>query len=197
MANMSKYQRLYWYSRIAEKQGGEYCKACGISKDSNWKNKSITSLVVDKVSNDGNHNITDNIVSDFQLLCIGCNRIKNPSKIPEELEQTESERTNRRAEKPLMEWLMDMLRRGESVSWKYFVSEGSYKFDISPETIEKRYAKKYFSSYAKSSPFGLHTDDLNHTTIILKNFDNPKTNLDMTPPHPHPFNHDKLRLDVK
>jgi len=189
---MSSYQRIYWYSKVAEKQGGEFCKGCGISVNSNWKNKKIKMLVIDKINNNGNHSITDNTVSDFQLLCTGCNRIKNPSKKPEDLEQTQSEKTNRRAEKPLMEWVMAMLRSGKTVTWKYIVSEGSYKFDISPETIQRRYYKKYFAPECESSPFAMHTDLLGETTVYLKNMDNPKVNLDIDPITPTPLINDEL-----
>lgn len=168
MSNMSKYQRDYWYPKVAEYQNGEYCRGCGINKDSEWKDHLFSGLVVDKINNDGNHNICDNSVKDFQLLCRTCNNIKNPigSKIVER-EMTESEHTNRRAEKPLMEWLYDMIRKGEQVTWKYFVAEGSYKFDISPESIERRYYKKYFE--APSAPFELiHDQEKMEDMIVFK-----------------------------
>ena len=178
MSNCSKYQNNYWYPKVAEYQHGEYCKGCGISFDSkNFKdrhcNPRIVELRLDKINNDNNHTIKDNIISDFQLLCISCNRIKNPSKQPKDLELTASEQTNRRAEKPLFEWLMSLLRAGNEVKYSYFVSEGSFKFDISPETIERRYFKKYLSADAVSSPFGLWSNNFDVTYIILKHMDNP------------------------
>lgn len=183
---MSSYQRNYWYSKVAEKQHGEYCLGCGISKDSKWKNKTFTGLRVDKINNDGNHTISDNSVNDFQLLCISCNRIKNPIHEPNtDLEMTQSERTNKRAEKPLMEWLYSMLKEGKSIKWSWFVAEGSFKFDISPETIERRYMKKYFQS--DSSPFEFDLDHWDQTIIILKNLDNPKINLDIDTHTPTPL----------
>lgn len=167
MSNCSKYQNNYWYEKVANNQYGEFCKGCGISNSSNWNNKIFTGLVLDKINNDGNHTIKDNLVSDFQLLCRSCNNIKNPAIKPEDREMTQSENTNQRAEKPLFEWLMGLIRQGKIIKWSWFVAEGSFKFDISPETIERRYYKKYFLS--DSSPFGLTTDDRDQTIIILKN----------------------------
>ena len=184
MSNMSKYQNNYWYPRVANHQYGEYCRGCGISPDSKNLNHEFKGLVIDKINNDHDHTIKNNTVKDFQLLCYSCNRIKNPPNNPKELVMTSSEATNRRAEKPLMEWLMSKLRKGETVSWKYFVAEGSYKFDISPETIEDRYCKKYFQ--ADSSPFALYTNELNTTYCILKKMENAKTTLDIKTPTPTP-----------
>jgi len=185
LSNASYYQRNYWFEKIANKQHGEFCLGCGISKDSNWKNKKFTGLVLDKINNNGNHTIADNTVNDFQLLCISCNHIKNPIKDPNtDLEMTQSEKTNKRAEKPLMEWLMSLLRSGKIIKWSWFVAEGSFKFDISPETIERRYLKKYFQS--DSSPFEFDLDTWQQTIIILKNRDNPKTQLDINPHTPTP-----------
>ena len=165
---MSKYQRNYWYPKVAERQHGEYCNGCGISIESIWKNRQFSGLIVDKINNDGNHNICDNKVDDFQLLCRTCNNIKNPTgSKPIVREMSESESTNRRAEKPLMEWLYDMISKGEQVTWNFFVAEGSFKFDISPETIDRRYYKKYFE--APSAPFELkHDMEIGKDIIVFK-----------------------------
>lgn len=176
MSNCNPYQHNHWYPLVANYQHGEYCRGCG--KSHTWKN--FTGLVLDKINNDGNHTIKDNLVTDFQLLCKSCNKIKNPSRRPVDLEQTQSEHTNQRAEKPLFEWLMHMLNEGKEVKYSYFVSEGSFRFDISPETIERRYYKKYLSPEAESSPFGLWTNHFDVTFIILKYRDNPKVNLDIS-----------------
>lgn len=186
MSNMSKYQNNYWFPKVADFYHGEYCRGCGISSESNWKGREFTGLRIDKINNDGNHTIKDNDVTDFQLLCVSCNRVKNPVKKPSEREMTSSEETNRRAEKPLMEWLMQRLRDNQKTSWKFFVSEGSYLYDISPETIERRYYKKYF--VAPSAPFGLDMDERQETIIVLKKReDKPKSNLDIDPHTPTPF----------
>lgn len=186
---MSSYQRNYWFPKVAEKQGGEFCLACGISKDSNWVNKDFTGLRVDKKNNDGDHTISNNTVEDFQLLCISCNRIKNPVSIPKELETSQSEATNNRAEKPLMNWLKQILDQGQIIKYSWFVAEGSFKFDISPETIERRYSKKYFQS--DSSPFTLDMDQWQQTIIVLRKRDKPKTNLDIKTQTPTPLFPDK------
>jgi len=161
MSNMNSYQRKYWYPKTAEYQGGEHCNGCGISKDSNWNNHPFTGLRIDKKNNDGNHTITDNEVSDFQLLCISCNLIKNhPTNTrplnEDDLQMTASERKNKQAEKQLMEWLFIKLQNQEVITWKYFYSEGSFKFDVSPYTIKGRYYEKYFE--AESAPFELRHD---------------------------------------
>lgn len=189
MSNCSKYQNNYWFPKVAEAQHGEYCRGCGLSHESkgfcdrNGEPRKII-LVLDKINNDGNHTIKDNVISDFQILCMSCNKVKNPSKKPEELELTQSEKTNKRAEKPLFEWLMGLLREGKEIKWSWFVAEGSFKFDISPETIERRYYKKYFLS--DSSPFGLWDNHFDQTYVILKNMDIPKTTLDINPHTPTP-----------
>ena len=182
MANMSKYQRDYWYPKVAKQQGGEYCCGCGISPTSNWTEHPFSGLVVDKINNNGNHTICDNKTQDFQLLCRTCNNTKNPTGSKTIIrEMTESESTNRRAEKPLMEWLYDMVQKGEQVTWKYFMAEGSYKFDISPETIDRRYYKKYFE--APSAPFELKYDQqLGESVIVFKEREERKqVALDETP----------------
>lgn len=154
MSNMSKYQHNYWYPKIAEKQHGEYCVGCGISPDSNWKDRKFTGLRIDKINNDGNHTIVDNTVNDFQLMCASCNLTKNHPRRPvdnSELQMTASEKKNHAVEKPLMDWLFQRIQNGERTSFKFFVAEGSYLFDISPKTIKERYYIKYFE--APSAPF--------------------------------------------
>lgn len=192
MSNCSKYQNNYFFPRVAEDQHGEYCRGCGISYDSkNFKDKNGNSrevnLVLDKINNDGDHTIKNNTSKDFQILCMSCNRIKNPSKKPEELELTQSEKTNMRVEKALFEWLMFLLKSGKRIKYSWFVSNGSLEFDISPETIERRYYKKYLSPELENSPFELWVDpDDKQTYVILKDMDNPKTNLDIDTLTPTP-----------
>jgi len=184
MSNCSKYQNNYWYQRVAEYQHGEFCLGCGISKDHTWKNKEFTGLRVDKINNDGNHTIKDNKVSDFQLLCISCNRIKNPSRKPDDSVKTQSERTNQRAEKPLIEWAMIQVKTRSVFTWDSLVSEGSLEFDISPETIERRYYKKYFAPECIKSPLALAVGD-NEKDIVVLRYRESKVNLDIdthTPP---------------
>lgn len=201
MGNANSYQRNYWYSKVAEYQAGEYCLGCGISKDSNWKDHPFTGLRLDKINNDGNHTVTDNVVSDFQLLCISCNLIKNhPTNVRTDdllLQETKSERKNRQAEKPLFEWLFDLIQQGKTVTWKYFVAEGSFKFDISPYSIETRYYKKYF--LAPSAPFELLVSDDKlkgdmiqfKESFLLKQRD--KVNLDIVSSTPTPSKPDWIK----
>ena len=189
LSNCSKYQNNFWFPKVANYQHGEFCRGCGISYDSKgFKDRSGDPrkiiLVLDKINNDGNHTIKDNLVTDFQIMCMSCNRIKNPSKPPEHLQRTQSEKTNHRVEKPLFEWLMSLLDEGKEIKYSWFVAEGSFKFDCSPETIERRYAKKYFES--DSSPFGLWSNQFDQTYIIKKSRDDPKVNLDIDTTTPAP-----------
>lgn len=185
MSNCSKYQNNYWYPKVANYQYGEYCKGCGISAESNWNNKDFTGLVLDKINNDGSHTIKDNVVSDFQLLCISCNRIKNPSRKPDESVQTQSEKTNQRAEKPLIEWALIEVKKRKSFTWASLVSEGSLEFDVSPETIERRYYKKYFAPECVKSPLALAVDKYETTVVVLRERESkPNLDIDTTTPTP-------------
>jgi len=190
LSNCSSYQNKYWYPRVAEEQHGEYCRGCGVEAN----DKSLpTNLLLDKINNDGDHTIKNNSVKDFQLLCHHCNKIKNPSPKPEDREMTQSEKTNLRSEKPLMEWCMAEIRSSKDgqIKFDYFVSEGSFKFDISPETIERRYYKKYLSVNAVSSPFTLWTDQFNVTYILLKNRESIESILDIDTHTPTPLLRDE------
>jgi len=185
---------------VAEDQHGEFCRGCG--EEANPKYDTVTgeklprNIVLDKINNDGDHTIKNNSVEDFQLLCYTCNKIKNPSNKPEDRDLTQSEKTNLRAEKPLMEWCMAEIRSSKDgqIKYHYFISEGSFKFDISPETIERRYYKKYLSHHAVSSPFTLWTDQFNVTYILLKNRESnldQKSILDINPHTPTPLLRDE------
>lgn len=202
MSNCSQYQKYYWYPRVAEDQHGEYCRGCGFSPDSKWwvmgndgvlRQRKFTGLVLDKINNNGNHNICDNKSTDFQLLCKSCNHIKNPKGSKHvQRDMTESEATNRRAEKPLMEWLFERIQNREETSWSWFVAEGSFRFNISPETIDRRYYKKYFE--AESAPFELYHDQKKGIDMIrFKEHVYMRNDLDIdTYPHPYTANEKNL-----
>lgn len=85
---MNSTQRKYWYPKIVEKQSGEFCNGCGI-QPIEWmvippsvmnlisrKLFMTKLLIVEHIDNNPSHNQLDN----YQLLCMACNRIKNPSK---------------------------------------------------------------------------------------------------------------------
>lgn len=190
MSNCSAYQNNYWYQRVANKQHGEYCCGCGISHDSvgfSRHNESVPKrlLILDKINNDGNHTIKDNTVDDFQLLCYSCNKIKNPSKKPFDGEMTQSERTNVRAEKPLIEWALIQVKERKTFTWDSLVSEGSLEFDVSPETIERRYYKKYFKPECVKSPLALAMNEREKTIVVLRARES-KVNLDIDTRTPTP-----------
>lgn len=168
---------------------GEFCNGCGISQESNWPNKEFTGLVLDKINNDKNHTIKDNKVNDFQLLCKSCNNIKNPVSKPEDpdvLQMTQSEKKNMNFEKPLIEWIIAMLNDGKKVTWDFVVSEGSQLFDGSPETIERRYYKKWFKPEAISSPVALDVDENKKTIVVFRKREKSKIALDIDPHTPTP-----------
>lgn len=179
MANMNKHQRNYWYPLVMANQHGEYCKGCGISPSSDWSNRTIKTLDIDRIDNSGIHSISESKVDDFQLLCRSCNTAKNPPHKKPEREQTQSEFTNGRVEKPFIEWVIQKLREEDDITWKYVVSEGSFLFDISPETIERRYYKKYFSPDARSSPIGLDMNEREETIVVLKSREEPRQKLNV------------------
>ena len=157
MGRASKHQRDYWIPKVAKDQHGKYCRGCGISKHSKgFKNKKgeprkFTGLRLDKINNDGNHNIKENVSTDFQLLCISCNRIKNPHRAFQPSKTTtQSEATNQRAEPAWREWIKSKVELYEKEEPPGFPIEhaiygGAELVDISPDTIERRYLPKITS----------------------------------------------------
>lgn len=159
MGRASKHQKDYWWPKVVKIQHGEYCRGCG----------STENLVLDKINNDGNHNICDNEPKDFQILCKSCNGIKNPrgEESPRDLDMTQSEKKNQSAEKPMMDNLKMRLEKGEVIEWDQWVCDAAFEFDVQADpTIEKRYYKKYFKS--KKGPFELYSGQFDRLYIRLK-----------------------------
>jgi hypothetical protein len=69
-------------------------------------------------------------------------------------------------------------------TWRSLISEGSLEFDISPETIERRYYTKYFAPECVKSPLALAVGDNEKDIVVLRGRES-KVNLDIdthTPP---------------
>ena len=184
MGNASKHQLDYWNAALTKKYGLIFCACCGFSEDNahQFKTKDkhsrkFTGLIVDKINNDGNHNIIDNVVEDFQHLCHSCNTWKNPrgKQKPEKLKMTLSEKKNKNAEKPMMEDLKLRLEAGEIIEWDQWVCDAAFEYDVSVEpTIKERYYAKYFKS--RKGPFALYTGNFDKEYIGLKGSIPPSNN---------------------
>lgn len=98
MANMSTYQRDNKYPSVAAREIllryfdkyprvcniGEYCRGCGqeIRKNKGTINKQTGEEYPQAEIDHINNNNSNNKLTNLQLLCRSCNRIKNPSKTP-------------------------------------------------------------------------------------------------------------------
>ena len=204
MPGTSRKKREYWYPKIEKKQRtrptykpnlktknfsiaiiipegpGEYCNYCGAIA-ATLEKKGLDPMMM--ISHDDN-NRYNNTLPNLFFTCRGCNRRKDPhTPIHERRQISQSEATNKRAEKPWADWIFQMLQEGKTVEWGYAVSEGAFKFDVSVDTIEKRWYRKYFES--ESGPFELtHDQDLGKDIVILKDFADGRTieNVSPTPP---------------
>lgn len=154
MGNSSGYQRKFRYSKLIKLQHGEYCRGCGISPTSKGFTKKFTKLYVDKINNDGNHNIKDTKLTDFQLLCPACNKSKDPHKSFRKIKSksaamTPSEKTNQRAEYPWRDWIEKEVHTAEQNGQGFQVEDaingGAELFKISVERIERNYLPKITS----------------------------------------------------
>lgn len=187
MGGMNKREHDFWYPKIDKKQStidgdsGRYCNYCGAIPETLWKHNLDPIMLIDHIDN----NRWNRTIENFQFLCRGCNRRKNPHMSPEKRQMSQSEFTNKRVEKKWAEWVYEKVNSGETISWNYVVEEGAFKFDISTDTIEKRYYRKYFK--APSGPFDLtqNPNNLDESIVILKKLDKvadaPATNLSDTP----------------
>ena len=206
---LNKEQRDYWYPKIEKKQvtlptikrvykkspflkrilfseepipegSGEFCWYCGALPKTLEKNGLDPIMMI---SHDDNNKYNTTLPNLF-FTCRGCNRRKDPHPPnPQKMQMSQSEATNKRAEKPWVDWLYNQVRTGKSITWIYAVSEGAFKFDISTDTIEKRYYRKYFE--APSGPFELIRDnDLGQDIVVLKDIDVERANETVSNPHP-------------
>lgn len=160
MGNASSHQLNYWFKEILKTQKIRYCVGC-------HRLEPEVFLILDRIDGTNNHNILGNTVHDFQILCVGCNRIKNPHiKKPTTETMTNSEITNHRAEKPMMRSLLIRLKKGEIINYRQWVADSSKDFDCSVKTIRDGYYEKYF--IAIHGPFELYSDHFDNSLIRLK-----------------------------
>jgi len=160
MSNASQHQKNYWFKEILKTQKLLYCVGCSRSPPEVF-------LILDRKDGTNNHNIFGNTVHDFQILCVGCNRIKNPRKRKPSTEtMSNSELTNLRAEKPMMRALLIRLKTGETIEYKQWKADCAHDYDCSVKTIDTGYFEKYFT--ATRGPFELHNDNFGTAFIRLK-----------------------------
>jgi len=127
------------------KRDGEYCKMCGKLP---WEGQ----LVIDHIDNDNSNNSLNNL----QILCRGCNYVKNPRKGP--LDMCVSSNTkdslviNRSKEPKFREYVyMELDAKGVLV-YDDIINSGAEIIEVSPETT-KRYIRKMCSKQGKLEIF--------------------------------------------
>lgn len=167
---MNSKDRQYWYPLIVEKQHGEYCMGCGISRVflPRYKLKGKFSLLhskqvrdfltpilyIDHIDNDNSHNE----LSNFQLLCPSCNKIKNPT-LKVELPYrpfTPEMAKNTKFEKKWRKWINDVVIEKGGLPIEEAIDGGAEKFGLSPETTRK-YVKKIISDEGN---YGIFDDSI-------------------------------------
>ena len=140
---ISSVQRRKFYPECVEKQGGEYCKKCGLTPDELRKwGRSEPVLLLDHKDNNNKNNEPEN----HQLLCRSCNRIKNPHK-PTILERsmTPEMSINKKSEPYFRNWLLGKIMEKGHVGYNDAVDSGAEECEVSIVTI-KRYLRKCLSS---------------------------------------------------
>ena len=166
MGNASRYQRDHWDRELLKVYGIRYCKACSYLPEQQTKEFQANGIIIiDKINNDGNHNITENSVSDFQYLCRSCNTAKNPRGSTAKAKRrrgkmSEALRKNKNAELPMMEELMDMIYKGVKVELEVWIRNAAYDYDVTPETIRENYLEKWI--YSENGPFMISTGGFEH-----------------------------------
>lgn len=119
------------------------CRCCTKTIYRNVEPKAI----VEHIDN----NSENNHFSNHQIYCRSCNIRKNPKQHKPKKVTTQSEKTNQRAEPAWRNWILNHAATsgedGYSVNDAIFA--GAELFDISPETIERRYLPKITSSSGK------------------------------------------------
>lgn len=151
MGRLSKRQRDRLYNKVAFKELylhqthginiGEYCRACGIQVQKDKEGPHEQGLV-DCMNNSGDHRDLENL----QLLCRGCNHIKNPrgpSNRGDSSTMTWSEAKNKITERKFGGWVLSVI--GGSATGQYdfddLVVEGAVICDNS-EIPNRRHLKK-------------------------------------------------------
>lgn len=139
---LNKRQHDYWADQITSKQGGYFCYWCGVRPLTLQKHGKDPNLLIDHEDNNQNHNVLENL----WWICRGCNRRKNPHKQHEPKRVlTQSESTNKK-EKPWRSWVMEFVMDEGSFTTDEATYSGAEVFDVSPDTIDRRWLPKITSA---------------------------------------------------
>jgi len=126
--------------QILVTRDGSYCKGCSASA-------SEKSLVIDHKDN----NSTNNVLSNLQILCRGCNYLKNPRRpldlcVSEEESPDQSELEVSRTREPIFrKFVCHQINEEKSIPEQELINSGSEHSGISPVTA-KRYLNKMCST---------------------------------------------------
>ena len=102
--------------------------------------------IIDHIDNNPDNNKVEN----HQILCRSCNRRKNPKRHRNRVIHTASEQTNKRAEHPWRKWVINKIMAStDGFSVDEAIYSGAELFDISPDTIDRRYLPKFTSLASK------------------------------------------------
>lgn len=137
MANMNKQTRDKLYPEVKERQKGEYCISC--KRDpfilvSMGKNPQ---LVIDHIDNNNENNILENL----QLLCRGCNTLKNHWRhMPfiEDLEDSPTYKKSKQNEFRFRQYTMGRIQEPEAngyVHWDSLIADGAEHGQCSEQAI--------------------------------------------------------------
>lgn len=146
MANMNKETRDKLYPKIKSRQMGEYCVSCkrdAFILESLGKN---SQLVIDHIDNNNENNSLDNL----QLLCRGCNTLKNHWRhMPniEDLPDSPTFKKSKQNEFRFRQYVMGRLQEPDSnysVHLDSLIADGAEFCKCSPQAI-KNYLLKMTS----------------------------------------------------
>ena len=141
--NSTKREKLY--PKILQKQGGEYCIACGRTTEQLFESGESKQLCIDHVNNNTTHNYVENL----QFLCHSCNTKKNHPQITPAETVTDMPQVSlgRKLELDFRRWVVGHYMTDDSIGleYTYLVNSGAEKVECSTETI-KRYLQKMTSN---------------------------------------------------
>ena len=103
--------------------------------------------IVDHRDNNPQNNDPEN----HQILCRSCNRKKNPKRHRARSIHTQSEKTNARAEGPWRDWVINKIMHepGGGYPIDEAIFSGAELFNVSPDTIDRRWLPKLTSTAGK------------------------------------------------
>lgn len=133
MANMNKQKHDKLYPEIVEKQRGEYCVACQRDRFILRQLNRNDTLCIDHIDN----NNENNDISNLQLLCRGCNTMKNHWRMlpnVEELDDAPTYKKSKQNEFRFRNYCMGRLQEPEAnykVKWDDIKADASEACKIS------------------------------------------------------------------